>query len=200
MQNSPTPALILASSSRYRKSLLERLKIPFECATPEVDETPHTNESASQLAGRLALAKARALRDQFAEALIIGSDQVAECEGKLLGKPGTKAAAREQLAQCSGKSVTFYTGLCLYNNRDNRFACQTLPYQVTFLSLSDEQIHQYVELEQPLDCAGSFKCEGLGSALFSAHHGTDPTALEGLPLIALCAMLRAEGLDPLARR
>lgn len=194
----PIPELILASSSPYRKSLLDRLGLPFTSSAPEVDESPQAGETAAALASRLSLAKARALSNRYPSALIIGSDQVAECKGRLLGKPGTTEAARDQLSFCSGETVTFHTGLCLFNSSENRFACQRVEYQIEFLALTAQQIAFYVETEQPLDCAGSFKSEGLGSALFARHQGDDPTALVGLPLIALCQLLRAEGLDPLA--
>ncbi|AFU97945.1 Maf family protein [Simiduia agarivorans] len=198
MPNSTNPPLILASSSPYRRELLARLQLAFDCHSPDIDETPEPGETATALAGRLARTKAHATAKHYPYALIIGSDQVAECEGRLLGKPGDAATAREQLQFCRGKSVTFHTGLCLYNAHQQRFACQVVEYRVEFLPLSDEQIAYYIDAESPLDCAGSFKCEGLGTALFVRHQGSDPTALVGLPLIALCALLRAEGVDPLS--
>lgn len=189
--------LVLASSSRYRKQLLERLQLEFTAAAPAIDETPHPTEQAANLAPRLALAKARNLAQQFPNALIIGSDQAATCDGQHLHKPGTEANAIAQLMHCQGKTVTFHTGLCLLNSASGDYLLDTIPYQVTFHTLNEAQITTYIKKEQPLDCAGSFKCEGLGSALFAQMRGSDPTALEGLPLIRLCAMLRHFGLDPL---
>ncbi len=191
------PKIVLASGSRYRQQLLGRLGIDFESCAPDVDETPKPQESPAELAMRLAEAKAVALTKQFPSALIIGSDQTAACGDTLLGKPGTIQRAQEQLRLCRGKQVTFYTGLCLINNDTGTQETSLTPFSVSFLNLSDRQIERYIEKEQPLDCAGSFKCEGLGSALFEKLEGQDPTALIGLPLISLCAMLRRAGLDPL---
>ena len=143
------------------------------------------------------MSKARALVRQHPQALIIGSDQVAECDGTLLGKPGDRANAISQLQLCRSRIVTFHTGLCLFNAAEGRFSLNVVPYAVQFLPLTDQQIAHYVDAEQPFDCAGSFKSEGLGTALFEYHQGQDPTALVGLPLISLCAMLRAEGVEPL---
>jgi septum formation protein len=189
--------LILASGSRYRKALLARLQLNFICQAPELDETPLAGELPAAMAARLAHAKAHALAGQHRQALIIGSDQAAACDGQLLTKPGTTARAEAQLNLCQGKTVTFYTGLCLLDSNSGQFELDTIPYQVTFRALSRGQIAAYIRKEQPLDCAGSFKCEGLGSALFSQLQGQDPTALEGLPLIRLCEMLRQFGADPL---
>lgn len=198
MPSRDKPQIVLASSSPYRRELLARLKLNFDCFSPDINEAPLGGETAAALASRLALAKARATAHHYPQALIIGSDQVAECEGRLLGKPGNEPAAWEQLRFCSGKQVTFHTGLCVFNAAEQRFACQVVEYGVEFLALTEDQIAHYVQAEQPLDCAGAFKCEGLGVALFAGQWGTDPTALIGLPLIALCALLRAEGVDPLS--
>lgn len=190
--------LLLASSSSYRKELLTRLGLPFATAHPNTDETPLPNESPQALAERLARAKAHALAADFPNALIIGSDQTADCLGKLLGKPGTPEKAEHQLQYCRGNTVTFFTGLCLLDSHSGAEQVCSVPFLVKFLPLSDEQIKAYIKKEQPLDCAGSFKCEGLGSALFEQLSGDDPTALVGLPLIQLCRMLRNAGVDPLA--
>ena len=190
--------IILASSSSYRKHLLERLLLPFESVSPAIDETPLATETPAQTAERLALMKAWALKDNFPNAFIIGSDQTAACEQRLLGKPGCGRAAIEQLSDCSGKVVTFYTGLCLYDSARDQYQIDTVSYQVKFLPLSASQITSYIKKEQPLDCAGSFKAEALGSALFESQTGSDPTALIGLPLIRLCAMLRQVGIEPLS--
>ncbi|UTA46347.1 Maf family nucleotide pyrophosphatase [Simiduia sp. 21SJ11W-1] len=191
------PQILLASSSPYRKTLLERLGLAFTTASPNVDETPHPNETPKALAERLAASKARALSQQYPKALIIGSDQTADCNGTLLGKPGTEKAAITQLAHCSGQQVNFYTGLSLLNSQTGEQLTTSIEYRVEFLALTDTQIRAYIKKEQPQDCAGSFKCEGLGSALFNKLEGEDPTALVGLPLIALCKMLRHFGIDPL---
>lgn len=194
----PSTPIILASGSVYRKTLLQRLQLPFAVDSPDIDETPHPLEAPRELAARLALAKTQALKARYPSALIIGSDQTAECEGTLLGKPHTPTRALEQLSFCSGKQVTFYTGLCLLDTQNNRFELDIVPFRVSFLPLTQPQIQHYIKKEQVLDCAGSFKCEGLGIALFRELEGTDPTALEGLPLIRLSAMLRAAGIEPLS--
>jgi len=185
--------IILASSSIYRKALLQRLQLDFITANPSVDETPLQNETPLDLAARLSLLKAQALAQQYPNALIIGSDQVAVLEGQILGKPGTSDRAEQQLKQASGKCVEFLTGLCLYQSEDHSYQLDVIPYQVCFRQLSPSQIKQYVALEQPLDCAGSFKWEKLGIALFSNMQGDDVTALEGLPLIRLVDMLAQAG-------
>jgi septum formation protein len=190
--------IILASSSSYRKSLLNRIVENFICHAPDIDETPLADESPAHTAPRLAKAKALALAQLYPEALIIGSDQTASCDGLLLNKPGTEANALNQLRMCQGKTVTFYTGLCLFNSSSQNLQLQTVTTDVSFLSLSDAQLQAYIKKEQPLDCAGSFKCEALGSSLFQSLSSSDPSALEGLPLIALCAMLRREGFEPLS--
>ena len=190
--------LVLASSSRYRRALLEQLRLPFASASPHIDETPLPGEAVPALVARLALAKARALADKFPDALIIGSDQACALDGHILGKPGNAENARIQLQTCSGRRVTFHTGLVLYDvqRADWQHAVDT--YTVQFRDLSAAEIARYVELEQPFDCAGSFKVEGLGITLFSALEGKDFNSLIGLPLLSLCAMLRAAGLNPLA--
>lgn len=190
--------LLLASTSTYRKMLLEKLHLPFVCAAPQVDETPLVGESAEALVLRLATAKAQALAAAYPEHLIIGSDQVCVIEGKITGKPHTEENACAQLRQASGQKVTFYTGLALYNSRSRHLQVLCEPFHVHFRTLSEAEISAYVRLEQPLNCAGSFKSEGLGIALFDKLEGRDPNALIGLPLIALLEMLRAEGINPLA--
>ncbi|QUY50107.1 septum formation inhibitor Maf [Serratia plymuthica] len=190
--------LLLASTSTYRKTLLEKLRLPFACAAPQVDETPLAGESAEALVLRLATAKAQALAAAYPEHLIIGSDQVCVIAGKITGKPHTKENACAQLRQASGQRVTFYTGLALYNSRSRHLQVLCEPFHVHFRTLSEAEIGAYVHLEQPLDCAGSFKSEGLGIALFEKLEGRDPNALIGMPLIALLEMLRAEGINPLA--
>jgi len=190
--------LILASGSPYRKALLERLHLPFECHAPEVDETPLAEEPPVKLAMRLAAIKAAALEQHYPEAVIIGSDQVACLDRELLGKPGDHQRAFEQLRKSSGRCVEFHTGLSVMAPGDRNYGtCET--FRVHFRKLSDAEIDRYLQLEQPFDCAGSFKCEGLGISLFKRLEGDDPTSLEGLPLIALCKILRKLGLDPHAR-
>lgn len=189
--------LLLASTSPYRKMLLEKLQLPFDCAAPQVDETPLPGESAEALVLRLATAKAQALALAYPEHLIIGSDQVCVIDGSITGKPHTEVNARAQLRQVSGQAVTFYTGLALYNGRSKQLQALCEPFHVHFRALSEAEIAAYVRLEQPLNCAGSFKSEGLGIALFDRLEGRDPNTLIGLPLIALLEMLRAEGINPL---
>lgn len=183
--------LILASTSRYRAELLARLGIPFSCAAPDVDESPLAGEAPGTLAQRLAIAKARAVAARHPGSWVIGSDQVAELEGDPLGKPGTRDAAMAQLTAMSGKSVRFHTAICLSNGEDQFDALDVTTVQ--FRVLGKAEIERYVATEQPLDCAGSFKCEGLGITLFEAIHNQDPTALIGLPLIRLAGLLRQAG-------
>jgi septum formation protein len=192
-----TPELVLASTSPFRKQLLDRLGLPFSTAAPNVDETPHVNETPIQLVSRLAQAKARAVARDFPAALIIGSDQTAVVDNDILNKPGTHANAVQQLQRCSGKSVMFLTGLCLFNARSGRTQIDVVPFEVHFRALADEEIEGYLRREQPYNCAGSFKSEGLGIALFERLHGDDPSALIGLPLIRLVRMLNAEGVNVL---
>jgi septum formation protein len=189
-----TPPLLLASSSPYRRALLERLQLPFIWASPAIDESPLPGETAQALVARLAEAKARALLPQHPGHLIIGSDQVAVLEGRILGKPGNLDNARAQLRAASGRRVEFLTGLCLLDGRDGIARCRVAPFAVRFRQLGEAQIERYLERERPFDCAGSFKAEGLGIALFSALEGRDPNALIGLPLIALVDLLGEAGV------
>ncbi|HDS6594054.1 TPA: septum formation inhibitor Maf [Klebsiella aerogenes] len=189
--------LLLASTSPWRRMLLEKLSLPFECAAPEVDETSLPGESARQLVVRLAQAKAQALASRFPQHLIIGSDQVCVLDGEITGKPHTEENAHRQLRKASGTIVTFYTGLALYNSANGHLQTECEPFDVHFRHLSDQEIEAYIRKENPLQCAGSFKSEGLGITLFERLEGRDPNSLVGLPLIALCQMLRREGYNPL---
>ena len=186
------PRLVLASTSRYRRDLLERLRLPFDVARPEVDETPLAGEAPRALAVRLAEAKARAVAARAGDAWALGSDQVANLGGEPLGKPGQRDAAIRQLRAMSGRSVRFHTALCLAHADGRAFSAIDLT-EVRFRSLGEAEIARYVDAEQPFDCAGSFKSEGLGIALFEAIENHDPTALVGLPLIALSGLLRDAG-------
>jgi MAF protein len=189
--------LVLASSSPYRRALLQRLSLPFECASPDVDETPQAGEDALQLSVRLAEAKARALAPRFPAALLIGSDQCCQVDGQVLGKPGDFARARDQLRLCSGKRADFHTALALYDSASRRLLTSQDVFSVQFRSLDDAEISYYLQAEQPYDCAGSFKAEGLGIALFDGMSGKDFHSLLGLPLISLCELLRQAGINPL---
>jgi septum formation protein len=186
--------LVLASTSSYRRELLERLHIPFEVARPAIDETPQPGETPSATANRLAREKAMAVADRYAEALIIGSDQVAHCGNERFDKPGTSANAVAQLQAMRGRIITFHTAICVYNSASRLAQQDNVVTEALFRSLSDEEITRYVDIERPLDCAGSAKSEGLGISLLEYMRGDDPTALVGLPLITLSRMLRAEGL------
>ncbi|WP_429125123.1 Maf family protein [Aeromonas veronii] len=186
--------LILASTSRYRKALLEKLGLPFECAAPDVDERPLADESAQELVARLARAKAQAIANRHDHGLIIGSDQVCVCNGRILGKPGTIDNAIAQLMVAQGRSVTFYTGLCVVNAATGKAHQLVEPFTVHFRNLDEAAIRRYVEAELPLDCAGSFKCEGMGIVLFKGLEGRDPNALIGLPLIGLLELLERHGI------
>lgn len=186
--------LVLGSTSRYRAELLRRLVAGFEQRAPGVDESPRPGEAPRERALRLAVAKARAAGAELRDALVIGSDQVAELDGRVLDKPGSAERAVEQLAACSGRSVRFHTALCLLDTRDGRAATHVDQTTVRFRALGHDEIVRYVEREQPLDCAGSFKCEGLGISLFERIDNEDPSALVGLPLIALARLLRAAGV------
>ncbi len=188
------PSIILASGSRYRRELLARLGLPFRFELPGVEEFPLPGEAPAALARRLALEKAQAVANRFPAGLVIGSDQVADCDGVILGKPGTADRAREQLQAASGRTVTFWSALALINAATGRTQAAVIRCDVEFRILSEEEIARYVAIEAPLDCAGSFKAEGLGIVLFRRLLTDDPTSLIGLPLIALCAMLRAEGV------
>jgi MAF protein len=190
--------LVLASTSPFRRELLMRLGLPFETAAPDVDESQLDNESPQALVARLAEAKARACAAQFPEALIIGSDQVAVLDGNILGKPGNHENAVQQLQAASGRQVDFLTGLCLLNSKTQNIQVKVVPFTVVFRLLSDAQIEDYLLREQPYNCAGSFKSEGLGICLFEKMQGNDPNALIGLPLIELTTLLEAEGVNVLA--
>lgn len=189
--------LVLGSTSPFRKELLEKLHIPFDCDKPNVDETPLENESAIELVERLSIAKAKAVAKNHPDALIIGSDQVAMSDGLVLGKPHTVENAIKQLMSFSGKCVSFYTGLCLFDAENEQYSSLVEPFHVHFKTLSKAQISRYVELEQPLNCAGSFKSEGLGISLFDRLDGNDPNSLIGLPLIQLTYLLSEYGIDVL---
>lgn len=189
--------LVLASTSVFRSELLQRLGLPFVTAAPDIDESPLTGETPENLVQRLALHKAQAVAHSHPDALIIGSDQVACLDGLILGKPGNHAKALEQLGHCSGRVVSFFTGLCLLDPAQNRHQLCCEPFQVHFRTLSQQQIQSYLQREGPYNCAGSFKSEGLGIALFSRLEGDDPNSLIGLPLIRLIAMLESYGLQVL---
>jgi septum formation protein len=188
------PTLVLGSTSPFRRQLLERLGLPFVTAAPDTDETPRPGESPQALVQRLAEAKARAVAAQFPQALIIGSDQVAVIDGEILGKPGSRERALDQLRRASGRQVVFYTGLCLLNAAGGRAQVVCEPFEVHFRELDDARIGRYLDAEQPFNCAGSFKSEGLGISLFLRLRGDDPNALIGLPLIRLVELLAAEGV------
>jgi septum formation protein len=190
--------LVLGSTSRYRRELLARLGLPFTVDPPEVDELPLPGETPAHTALRLAEAKARAVATRHADALVIGSDQVADCAGQPVGKPGTRDAAVAQLLSLSGRTVVFHTGLALVDAASGRCRTALIDVASTFRALSSAEIDAYLEREAPFDCAGSVKAEGLGIALFDRIESDDPTALIGLPLIALCRLLRDEGVDILA--
>ncbi|MEZ9199118.1 nucleoside triphosphate pyrophosphatase [Shewanella sp. 10N.286.54.B9] len=189
--------LILASTSPFRKQLLEKLNLPFSCCSPEVDETPLENESPADLVLRLAKLKAAAGADKYSEGIVIGSDQVAVINNKIIGKPLNRETAIEQLSQSSGQAITFYTGLAVHNVKNGNVEAIVEPYIVHFRTLSQQAISNYVDIEQPFYCAGSFKCEGLGIALFEQLEGKDPNTLIGLPLISLIDLLHRQGVDVL---
>jgi septum formation protein len=198
----PSPAafsrLILASSSRYRKELLLRLHLPFETATPDIDETPRPGEAPDETALRLAQEKASSIASVSPGALVIGSDQVATLDGEQIGKPGTHENALNQLIKMRGRKVVFHTALCLWDGRapnaPEQMQIENIQTFVTFRDLADHELDAYLRIEQPYDCAGSAKNEGLGIALIESIESTDPTALTGLPMIALCSMLRRAGI------
>lgn len=187
-------AVVLGSTSRYRRELLSRLRLAFEVRAPDVDETPLPGESPLALARRLALAKARAVAAQCPEAVVIGSDQVADLQGTPLGKPGTHANAVAQLRRMSGQEVVFQTAVAVVCAATGFEQLEVAPVRVRFRALADPEIEAYLHTEQPYDCAGSAKSEGLGIALLEAIDNDDPTALVGLPLIRTCRMLRAAGV------
>ncbi|WP_042143950.1 MULTISPECIES: nucleoside triphosphate pyrophosphatase [unclassified Pseudoalteromonas] len=190
-----TPKLILASTSPFRKSLLEKFNINFSVASPNIDETPYHNETACSLVERLSIEKSKVLKQQFDSGIVIGSDQVALFDNKILGKPHSKEKAIEQLSSFSGQKVTFLTGLALYNVTTNETVSTVEQYQVQFRDLTAKQIDTYLDIEQPYNCAGSFKSEGLGICLFERFIGDDPNSLVGLPLIALNRLLLQWDID-----
>ena len=203
LQQAASPArraLVLGSTSRYRRELLGRLDIPFEVAAPEVDETPLFGERPDTLALRLALAKARAVAVLYPQAVVIGSDQVAELAGRPLGKPGSHARATEQLRQMRGQLVIFQTAVSVVCLETGFEQSRLAAVRVTFRDLTDQEIENYLLAEQPYDCAGSAKSEGLGIALLSSIESDDPTALVGLPLMRTCEMIRAAGIELLGHR
>ena len=189
--------LVLASTSPFRKTLLDRLGLDYETDSPDIDETPLKNETIEQMVVRLAEGKASAVADKHPDSLIIGSDQSAVLDGQVLTKPGGYDKAFQQLKNASGKRIVFQTGLCLLNTRTGHSQSACVPYTVVFKTLSDEMIDHYLKKEQPYNCAGSFKSEALGIALFEKFEGEDPNALIGLPLIKLVEMLNNEGMPPL---
>ena len=189
------PRLVLASTSTFRRELLAKLQIPFETAAPDCDEVPLAGELPEETAERLAHAKAASIAADFPDSLIIGSDQVACIGTSVLGKPGNKIVATQQLTQMRGRKVLFHTGLCLLNTATGTAQRAGITTAVSFRNLTDKEIERYLEREDALNCAGSAKSEGLGIALLDYIHGDDPNALVGLPLIALCAMLRQEGIS-----
>mgnify|MGYP000421396527 CR=1 FL=1 len=189
--------LILASTSPFRKALLDRLGLDYDTDSPDIDETPEANESIEAMVVRLAEGKARAVADKHPNALIIGSDQSAVLDGQVLSKPGGYEKAFEQLKNASGKRIVFQTGLCLLNTSTNQQQSACVPYTVVFKELTDEMIDHYLKKEEPYNCAGSFKSEALGIALFEKFEGEDPNALVGLPLIKLVEMLNNQGMRAL---
>ena len=189
--------IVLASGSSYRRSLLTRLNQAFTVCSPDIEETPQDGETAPELALRLAEGKARAAATGYTQALVIGSDQVAVLDGQLLGKPGSHEKARAQLQRASGNTVCFYTAVCLLNTDSGAIQKEIAPCTVAFRKLSQDMIEGYLQQEQPYDCAGAFKSEGLGIALLERMTTEDPTALIGLPLIRLSHMLAREGVDAL---
>ncbi|MDD0810691.1 Maf family nucleotide pyrophosphatase [Curvibacter sp. RS43] len=198
---SPTPhavtpqrLLVLGSTSRYRRELLQRLGLPFEVAAPDVDETPQADEAPAALALRLALAKAQAVAQQFPQAVVIGSDQVADLDGEPLGKPGNHERAVAQLRRMRGQTVVFQTAVAVVCQATGFERAELAQVKVRFRDLSDSEIENYLRAEQPYDCAGSAKSEGLGIALLSSIENDDPTALVGLPLIRTCNLIQAAGI------
>jgi septum formation protein len=193
----PRHRLVLASTSPYRRALLQRLGVHFSVADPEVSEERRPGEAPENMAGRLAEAKARALANRFPDSLIVGSDQVAVSDGEILGKPLTHANAVRQLSALSGREAVFHTAVCVHNTRTGVTRVRVVPCRVTFRRLDDAAIERYLAREQPYDCAGSAKSEGLGIALIAKMDSEDPSALVGLPLIALVDLLHEQGLDVL---
>jgi len=187
--------LVLASSSPFRKALLEKLQLDFQCDSPNIDETPGMNESIKDMVRRLAESKAQALAKSHPDSLIIGSDQSASLHGQVLHKPGNFESAFKQLKAASGQTITFYTGLCLLNTQTHEAETICEPYIVKFRSLCDSEIENYLNRDEPFNCAGSFKSEALGISLFESMQGDDPNTLIGLPLIQLCRMLKNQGMS-----
>jgi len=187
--------LILASTSPFRKAILNKLGVSFDTMSPETDETALNNETPQQLVERLS--KAKAIADKVQDALVIGSDQVSVINGEIIGKPHTHENAVKQLQNASGKTVTFYTGLCLYNSSTHQYQSEVVPFDVVFRTLTEEQIENYLKKEEPYNCAGSFKSEALGIVLFEKLQGEDPNTLMGLPLIRLVKMLEQENFPVL---
>lgn len=186
--------LVLASSSPFRKALLDKLQLNFETDSPDIDETPRENEGIEAMVKRLSEGKARALADKYPNALIIGSDQSATLNGNILHKPGNFEVAMQQLQAASGQSITFFTGMSLYNSHSQTAETICEAFIVKFRELSDSEIENYLNREKPYNCAGSFKSEALGISLFESMQGNDPNTLIGLPLIQLCRMLKKNGL------
>lgn len=197
MSSGAHPPIILASGSTYRRELLARIVPEFACESPDIDETPKSSEPPIDLASRLATEKARKVATNNPGTLVIGSDQVASLYGEILGKPGSHEAAATQLEQCAGHRVHFYTGLCLIDTRTGEEETVIEDYTAHFRDLSQEEIQAYLKLDEPYDCAGSFKVERHGVLLFEQLEGSDPNALVGLPLIRLARMLRRRGFNPL---
>lgn len=191
--------LVLASSSAYRKALLEKLRLDFICVSPNIDETKIKKETPKKMALRLGIEKAKALIPAYPKHFIIGSDQVAVLKGRQLTKPGTRNNAIQQLQHCSGQSIKFHTSICVINSATNEIKSHVETTTVFFKNLTEQQIVRYIDLEMPYDCAGSFKAEGLGITLFTAIQGDDPNALIGLPLIKLIALLNYFGLEILSK-
>lgn len=187
--------LVLGSTSPFRKEILSKLGIPFETASPDIDESARANEKPQELVQRLSLEKAKAVARNYPNHLIIGSDQVAVLDGLILGKPGNFENARKQLTDASGKTVVFYTGLCLLNSSTGNYQLEAVPFHVVFRQLNGQQIERYLLREQPYNCAGSFKSEGFGISLFEKLEGDDPNTLIGMPLIRLIRMLGNEGIE-----
>lgn len=193
----PAAPLVLASTSPYRRELLARLRLPFTVCAPQVDEAAQPGEAPAAMALRLAVAKARAVAATQPQAVVIGSDQVAELDGEAIGKPGTHARALAQLRRMRGRSVSFHTAVAVVRAADGFEQARLASVQVRFRALDDAQLEHYLRTEQPYDCAGAAKCETLGIALLAAIESDDPTALVGLPLIRTCELLRLAGIEPL---
>jgi septum formation protein len=187
--------IILASSSPFRQQLLDRLQLAYECHAPDIDETINPGEEASAYVCRLAESKARHVAQSYPDAIVIGSDQCALLGAKILGKPGSHENALQQLREAQGKTVIFHTGVCVLNLSAGFSTVEDVPFEVDFRVLSDRQLEHYLRVEQPYQCAGSFKAEGYGSCLFSKMRGDDPSALIGLPLLRLVAMLESAGVE-----